>query len=48
MYTESDNEKVMRKYDELYPSIALPKIITDSFDTDCVEQIMKLYEENNK
>ncbi len=47
-YTKDDNVKVMEKYDEVYDSINLPKIIVDPFDNDADQQVVDFWLKNNE
>ena len=47
MYTKSDNDKVIVKYDEVFPRIGIPKMQIDAFNPNAIDDIMMFYFENN-
>lgn len=47
-YTESDNAKVIKKYDELFEEVNIPKIVVDPFDSDSDKQVLNFWMKNNE
>lgn len=46
MYTEKDNLTVMSMYDDVFPTITIPKIQVDSFDANSIDVILDFYKKN--
>ena len=47
MYTESDNLKVIEKYDTVFPKVKIPKMRVDSFDKNSIQKILDFYKKHN-
>ena len=43
MFTRDEMARVMKKYDEVYPTINLPKIQLDAFDADALNMALAFY-----
>jgi len=47
-YTEEDNLKTISKYDQVYDTINIPKVIVDPFDNNAAQQVVDFWLKNNK
>jgi thymidylate kinase len=47
-YTEEDNLRVIRKYDDMFEFVGIPKIIVDPFDSDAASQVLDFWIRNNE
>lgn len=47
MYTKDDNVKVIERYDEIYPTLNLPRMQIDSFEHGSIDKIIAFYMHHN-